>query len=44
MKNVNNISICRDNYSSREEWEDSIKKEEKKDGRDKKFIFSALKR
>lgn len=26
MKNVNNISICRDNYSSREEWEDAIKK------------------
>ena len=26
MKNTNNIAICRDNYSSREEWEDAIKK------------------
>ena len=26
MKSVNNISIVRDNYSSREEWEDAIKK------------------
>ena len=26
MKNVNNITIVRDNYSSREEWEDAIKK------------------
>lgn len=26
MKDVNNISICRDNYSSREEWENAIKK------------------
>ena len=26
MKNVNNIAICRDNYSSREEWEDAIKR------------------
>ena len=26
MKNVNNIAIVRDNYSSREEWEDAIKK------------------
>lgn len=26
MKNVNNITICRDNYSSREEWENAIKR------------------
>lgn len=26
MKDVNSIAICRDNYSSREEWEDAIKK------------------
>lgn len=26
MKNVNSIAICRDNYSTREEWEDAIKK------------------
>lgn len=26
MKDVNNICICRDNYSTREEWEDAIKK------------------
>ena len=26
MKNVNNIAICKDNYSSHEEWEDAIKK------------------
>lgn len=25
MRNVNSISICRDNYSSCEEWEDAIK-------------------
>ena len=26
MKDVNSIAICRDNYSTREEWEDAIKK------------------
>ena len=26
MKDVNEITICRDNYSTREEWEDAIKK------------------
>lgn len=26
MRNTNSIAICRDNYSSREEWEDAIKK------------------
>ena len=26
MKAVNSIAICRDNYSTREEWEDAIKK------------------
>lgn len=26
MKDVNSICICRDNYSTREEWEDAIKK------------------
>ena len=26
MKDVNSIAICRDNYSSREEWENAIKK------------------
>ena len=26
MKNTNNIAICRSNYSSREEWEEAIKK------------------
>lgn len=26
MKNVNSIVICRDNYSTREEWENAIKK------------------
>lgn len=26
MRDVNSITICRDNYSSREEWEDAIKK------------------
>ena len=25
MKNTNNITICRDNYSSREEWENALK-------------------
>lgn len=26
MRDVNQITICRDNFSSREEWEDAIKK------------------
>ena len=26
MKDVNSIAICRDNYSTREEWEDVIKR------------------
>lgn len=26
MRDVNSICICRDNYSTREEWEDAIKK------------------
>ena len=26
MRDVNSIAICRDNYSTREEWEDAIKK------------------
>jgi hypothetical protein len=26
MRDVNNIAIVRDNYSTREEWEDAIKK------------------
>jgi hypothetical protein len=26
MKDVNSIAICRDNYNTREEWEDAIKK------------------
>ena len=26
MKNANHIAICKDNFSSREEWEDAIKK------------------
>ncbi len=26
MKEVNSLVICRDNYSTREEWEDAIKK------------------
>ena len=26
MKDVNSIAICRDNYSTREEWEDAIKR------------------
>ena len=26
MKDVNSIAICRDNYSTREEWEEAIKK------------------
>ena len=25
MKNTNSIAICRDNYSTREEWENAIK-------------------
>ena len=26
MRDVNSIEICRDNYSTQEEWEDAIKK------------------
>ena len=26
MRDVNSIAICRDNYSTREEWEDVIKR------------------
>ena len=26
MKDVNSIAICRDNYETREQWEDAIKK------------------
>lgn len=26
MKDVNGIAICRDNYSTREDWEEAIKK------------------
>lgn len=26
MKRVNSITICKDNYNTREEWEDAIKK------------------
>lgn len=26
MKKVNSITICKDNYDTREEWEDTIKR------------------